>query len=349
MKLRRDAKTLKLKSLCSLRRGLSAFNSYEEDGRITAILLHLQHTCEMLIKAALLQKGANIFDKKSGRSLSFEKCINLARQNCGLSESSAGTMRAIDSLRDAEQHWIVVVEEDILYLHARALVTAVDEVLKSVFNDDLSSHLPTRVLPVSLIPPQKIDYLLDREYKKIGGLLTPGRRARDEARGRIRALLAMESHAVDEVAVSEKDINRIERAIKSGKGAGTVFPRLVTINTEITGVGINVTVHFTKKKGAPVKFVSGDDTEEAGAIREIDLQKKYHLQRKELAKTVGLTTPKAAMLRSHLKIDGDRGCSHTFEFGSQRIFCYSDNAVRKIEDWLGKNNIEDLWRESRNK
>jgi len=111
--------------MSSLRRGLAAFNSYDEDGRVTAILLHLQHASEMLLKAALVQMRIGIFDK-TGRSHGFEKCLNLARSHCRLNENQAGVMRAVDSLRDAEQHWILVAEEDVLYLHARALVTAVD-------------------------------------------------------------------------------------------------------------------------------------------------------------------------------------------------------------------------------
>jgi hypothetical protein len=225
VKLRREARNLKQKALSSLRRGLLAFNAYDDDGRITTVLLHFQHCCEMLTKAALVQRRENIFDA-SGRTFSLEKCANLAKQHCGVTEGEAGLMRAIDSLRNAEQHWFLRIDEDVLYLHARALVTTVDDILKRSFEDDLSGHLPSRVLPVSTQPPSDIDFIVDREFKEIGELLTPGRRARDEARGRIRALLAMESHVTEEVAVSEIDITRIEKAIRVGKQAGQVFPRL---------------------------------------------------------------------------------------------------------------------------
>lgn len=42
------------------------------------MLLHFQHACEMLLKAALVQQRVNIFDG-SGRSFSLEKCANLAK------------------------------------------------------------------------------------------------------------------------------------------------------------------------------------------------------------------------------------------------------------------------------
>lgn len=45
MKLVRDARTLKTKSICSLKVAMSAFNSYDDEGRITMVLMNLQHAC----------------------------------------------------------------------------------------------------------------------------------------------------------------------------------------------------------------------------------------------------------------------------------------------------------------
>jgi hypothetical protein len=348
VKLRREARNLKLKALSSLRRGLVAFNSYDDDGRITTALLHFQHCCEMLVKASLVQQGINIFDA-SGRTFSLEKCANLAKQHCGVTEGEAGLMRAVDSLRNAEQHWFLWIDEDVLYLHARGLVTAIDDILKRFFEDDLSSHLPARVLPVSTHAPSDIDFIVDREFRKIGDLLAPGRRARDEARGRIRALLAMESHVTEEVAVSEKDITRIENAIRAGKVVGQVFPRLGVLETTRGGEGINVTVHFTKKQGAPVRFVSGDDTEEAGAVRELDLSKKYYLTATKLADKVGLTGPRSTALRRHLGIDTDKNSSHEFVFGKIRFVQFSDNAARKMLEAIKEEDMDAIWAAYRKK
>jgi hypothetical protein len=196
---------------------------------------------------------------------------------------------------------------------------------------------------VSTQAPKDIDFIVDREFKKIGELLAPGRRARDEARGRIRALLAMESHVVDEVAVSEKDITRIEKAVRAGKAAGQVFPRLGTLTTTTSGDGINVTVYFTKKQGAPVRFVSGDDTEDAGAVRELDLSRKYYLPAAKLASKVGLTGPRSTALRQHIGIDGDKHCAYEFVFGKSRFLQFSDNAVRKMREAIGSADMDAVW------
>lgn len=57
-----------------------------------------------------------------------------------------------------------------------------------------------------------------------GDAKAPGRRQRDEARGRIRTLLSMEAHVADEVEISERDITRVEKALKGNKKWGDSSP-----------------------------------------------------------------------------------------------------------------------------
>jgi len=80
VKLRQDARVLKRKSLSSMRAAMTAFNSPHDDGRVTAVLLHLQHAFEMLLKASLVQGGRSVFDKRTGRSVSFEVAIRMCQQ-----------------------------------------------------------------------------------------------------------------------------------------------------------------------------------------------------------------------------------------------------------------------------
>ncbi|WP_415385174.1 hypothetical protein [Roseomonas sp. BN140053] len=336
MKLFREARTLKGKALCSLRRAVTAFNGFDEDGRVTCILLHMQHASEMLLKAILVQKRVKVFDPGKQTSLGFAKCVNLAMQHAGLTAEEAGLLRAVDAFRDAEQHWLIVVPEDVLYLHARGLVTIFDDLLRRTLGDTLASHLPARVLPISTQPPIGFDLLVDREYSQIRELLQPGRRQRDEARGRIRTLLAMESHVAEDVDVSEADIDRVEKAIRGGKAWSAVFPRLGSLDTQISGSGAAVVVRFTKKEGegAPVRFIAADDPAEAAAVREVDLQRRFHLPAKRLAALLKLTPPRSFALRQHLGIDKDKDCMHVFAFGSSKHPRFSDTALNRMREAL---------------
>ena len=332
MKLRREARTLKSKALSSLRRAVTAFNACDEDGRVTTVLLLLQHASEMLLKAILVQKGVRVFDLSKQTSIGFEKCVKLAGQHAKLTAEEAGLLRAVDAFRDAEQHWTVIMPEDILFLHARGFVTTFDDLLKRALGTTLADHLPARVLPICTQAPVAFDILVDREYSQIRDLLTPGKRQRDDARGRIRALLAMESHVADEVDMSEADIDRVERAIRSGKGRSEVFPRLGALGTQVSGEGAAITVRFTKRDGAPVKFIPADDPTEAAAVREIDLQKRFHLSASKLAKALKLTTNKSFALRQKLEVDGDPQCRHVFVFGRSKHSMFSDIALGPVEN-----------------
>ncbi|HUA31682.1 MAG TPA: hypothetical protein VMC03_22580 [Streptosporangiaceae bacterium] len=264
----------------------------------------------------------------------------------GLSEADAGTLRAIDAMRDDEQHWFSEVPEQILYLHARAAVTLFDDLLQRVFGERVASFLPVRVLPVSALPPQELTVLLDEEYSQIGALLRPGRRARHQARARIRTLLAMEAHVDPEARVSAKDVDRVERGIRAGNTRDQVFPRLDDIATSVAGEGLTITVHFTKKQGAPVRYIA-DESVPAAAVRQVDLQRKYHRTATELARAVGLTQPVACALRCHLGIDADPDCYHDFVFGKSRHRAYSDNAYQKMKDAAETLDVTAVWKAHR--
>lgn len=345
LKLKQESRVLKRKALASLTWAVEGFNSHHDGGRVTRVLLHLQHAFEMLLKAALVQVGERVFDQKTGRSIGFERCLGLAAANAEikLGDEEAGTLRAIDAMRDDEQHWFNQVPEQLLYLHARAGVTLFDDLLQRVFGEHLTAHLPTRVLPLSVDPPRDLAIVLDEEYSQIAALLKPGRRARHEARARIRTLLAMEAHVTPETQVSTKDVDRVERAIRSDDPFENVFPRLGGIGTAIDGSGITITVHFTKKQGAPVRFVA-DDATPAAAIREVDLQRKFHRSATELAADLGLSVPQARALREHLGIDNDPNCSNEFVFGSQRIQRYSDNAYTRMRDAVRDLDMDAIWK-----
>jgi hypothetical protein len=350
MKLRREARNLKAKSISSLRIGLEAFNGFSEDCRTTKTLLHLQHACEMLLKASLVQRQVNIQDPQKGHSVGFKKCLNLAREHCGFTETQAGVFRAIDSLRDGEQHWLITVPEDVLFLHARGLVTAIDEVLAREFKEKLADHLPTRVLPVSTVPEAQFDVLVDRECKLIKELLAPGRRQRDEARGRIRTLLSMEAHVADEVEISERDITRVENALKSNKEWGDVLPRLKTMQTALTGTAVDLKVHITKNQGIPIHRIAADDPTNAAAVREVDLRKKYRYTPTELAQKLGLNTNESKTLRAMLNIDVEPIMCHVFEFGKSKHPCFSDQALALMkEQWSKQETQEALQSELRRK
>ncbi len=340
--MKQSTRVLKRKALASLKRMTVAFNSVDDDGRTSTVLLSLQHSFEMLLKAALVHNEVQVFDKSLGRSIGFEKCLQLCRQESGIkiTDAEAGTLRAIDALRDDEQHWFNSVSEPILFVHARAGVTLFDDLLDRIFGERLADSLPLRVLPISTEPPMGLEILIDQEFSQIQDLLQPGRRARNEARARIRTLLAIEGHTSEESLVSERDVDRVERGISQGKSRDSVFPALSQISTEFSGEGPLLTVRFDKK-GPPVKFA--DDSADAAAIREIDLQKKFHWSATALAKKIGISPPRSLALRQHLGIDNDPKCFYIFVMGTQKHPRFSDNALKLMKESMNSLDMDEVW------
>ncbi|WP_433512211.1 DUF3644 domain-containing protein [Nonomuraea sp. CA-143628] len=346
MRLRQEARVLKEKAISSMVIATEAFNSPHDRGRTTKVLLYLQHSFEMLLKAALAQKGISVFDPALGRSLGFETCVRkvMEHPDIKLNEFDAGTLRAIDALRDDEQHWFNEVSEQLLYVHARAAVTLFDDLLQRVFKEPLGNHLPLRVLPVSVDPPRDLSLLLDEEYTQIAALLQPGRRATHEARARIRTLLAMEAHTEPDTRVSSKDVDRVQAGIRGGSPRAEVFPRLQQLATTTDGEGLLIKLRFVKSQDAPpVRYVA-DETVPAAAIREVDLQAKYHRSATELAKDVGLSRPRCTALRRHLGIDADPACYHEFVFSSTRLGRFSDNALKRLRTARDTLDVEAIWK-----
>jgi hypothetical protein len=345
--LKRETRRLKAKAVASLRRATAAFNGLEDEGREATVLLFLQHSFEMLLKAGLHQRSVRLFDQARGRSIGFEKCVRLGYEHLDLTEDQAGLLRTIDALRNDEQHWLGELSEGLLYVHARAAVTLFDDLLQAVFGERLAAHLPQRVLPISTRPPADLDVLIDEQYRQVRELLRPRRRQRTEARSLIRGLLAMEGHRTEGVEISERDVTRVERAMRDGRALEEVFPRLVGLGVTTEGEGVTVAVRFSKREGAPVRFIAADDPREAAAVRLVDLERKYHISPQHLADRLSLSTAKAAALRRHLGIaDADDRYCHVFDFGSQKPRRYSDNALREMKEALdGGLEIDEVWRQ----
>jgi hypothetical protein len=194
--------------------------------------------------------------------IGLAKCVSIGAEKLRLDTEQCGLLRTIDALRDDEQQFLGELSS--ISMSARG-VTLFGEILEREFREKLADHLPSRVLPISTDPPSDLDVLLDAQYSQIKRLLEPGRRRRTEARAQLRALLAMEAHVAEDVLVTEKDVNRVERAIKQGRRRATVFPRLRSVGTSVEGSGVTITVRFSKREGVPVQFAPADDPREVAA------------------------------------------------------------------------------------
>ncbi|WP_158850767.1 hypothetical protein [Saccharothrix deserti] len=122
-----------------------------------------------------------------------------------------------------------------------------------------------------------------------------------------------------------------------------MLPRLEDLATTVDGSGVTITVHFTKKQdGAPVRFVA-DASVPAAAIREVDIQERFHHSPGELAHALGLSAPKSLALRRHLGIDSDPSCCHRFTRGRMSWLGFSDKARNRMREALRSVDMAAVW------
>src|SRR5690606_36343358 len=151
-------------------------------------------------------------------------------------EEQALVLQTINGLRDAAQHHLLDISEGQLYVHMQSGVTLFRDLLRSVFKQELSSHLPSRVLPVSTSPPTDLAALFDSEIAEIKKLLRPGRRRQVEALARLRPLAILDGTIRGEKGQpSDADLRRLGAKVRGGKAWVDVFQGAAAV--ELTADG----------------------------------------------------------------------------------------------------------------
>lgn len=143
--MKKEARLLLEKGINSLILGVEHFNRPSDRGRIESVLIFLDHSFEMLLKASILHRGGKIREPRAKQTIGFDACVRKALSDGNikfLTREQALTLQAINSLRDAAQHHLVDLSEQHLYLHAQSGVTLFRDLQKTVFGRELTLDLP---------------------------------------------------------------------------------------------------------------------------------------------------------------------------------------------------------------
>ncbi|MGH7485104.1 MAG: DUF3644 domain-containing protein, partial [bacterium] len=218
--MKKEARLLKAKGLSSLMLGVGHFNGLNDTGRTDAVLMHLDHAFEMLLKAAILHRGGRIRDRGQKNTIGFDACVRRGLSDGDikfLSDDQVLMLQTINGLRDAAQHHLVDVSEGHLYLHAQAGFTLFRDLLRENFGEDLASLLPARTLPISTVAQLDPIALFAEEVEEVARLLRPGRRRTTEAAARLRPLAILDATIRGEkLQPGEKELSRLGQRIASG-------------------------------------------------------------------------------------------------------------------------------------
>jgi hypothetical protein len=348
--MQKEARILKEKAVASLLLSIDHFNRVTDIGRLEAVLIFLDHSFEMLLKAGILRKGGKIREPREHNTIGFDKCVRKAlSETVFLSEDQALVLQAINGLRDAAQHHLVELSESQLYFHAQSGVTLFRDLLRDVFDQDLSSVLPARVLPVSTIALTDPLAMFSSEAETVRQLLAPGKRKRAEATAKLRGIAIVDGALQGAlVQPSEYQLAKLGQRLVKGESFTDVFPGIGSINFSTDGSGPQVNLRISKKEGVPVTIVpEGTPGSGVVALKRVDELGFYNLGHNELAKKVGLTTNKTTAAIAVLKIKTDPDCYKEITIGKVKYQRYSQNAISKIQALVTERGADQIWADYR--
>ena len=154
--MRRESRHLLTKAVDSLALSVEIYNRPSDRGRFDSVLILMDHSFEMFLKAAIIKRGGNIKKKGENQTITFKECLSKATSETGLQFLTADQelqLRALNCLRDAAQHYLLDLSEQHLYMHVQAGFTLFRDLYEEIFGIELNSVLPSRVLPISTTPP----------------------------------------------------------------------------------------------------------------------------------------------------------------------------------------------------
>lgn len=347
--MKREAKLLLEKATDSLVLSIELFNRPHDRGRVSSVLIMLDHAFEMLMKAAIVHRGGRIREKRAKQTIGFDACVRRSLSDgkikC-LTEEQALVLQTINGLRDAAQHHLLDISEGQLYIHVQSGVTLFRDLLKAVFGRDLAHLLPTRVLPVSTSPPTNLATLFDSEVGEIKQLLQPGRRRRLEAVARLRPLAILDATIRGEKGQpTDSDLQRIGREVTRGKAWADLFQGVAAIEIAADGTGPSLSLRLSKKEGIPIHVVAeGTPGASVVAVKRVNELDFYSLGAKQLAEKLKLTMPKVVAIVDYLNVRKNPECYKEFKIGSQLHKRYSPKAIDAIKEALKKESAEEIWR-----
>lgn len=348
--MKKEARLLLQKATNSLILSIEHFNRPWDVGRSDAVLVFLDHAFEMLLKAGIVHKGGRIRERRAKQTIGSDACIRRALSDGRirfLSEDQAFTLQAINSLRDAAQHYLLDISENHLYLHAQSGLTLFRDILKDVFDRDLLEAMPERVLPVSTSPPMDLCALFDQEVAAVRRLLMPGHRRGTEAAARLRAIAIVEGSIQGEkLQPGTGELQRLMQRIRDGEVCEHLFPGVSSLRLVANGEGPSLSLRMTKREGVPVHVVpEGTPGATVVAVRRVDELGYYSMGRDQLAANVGLTGPKTTALVWYLGLRGDDECHKQIRIGASVFDRYSQKAIHRIQDALKSTSVESIWKQ----
>lgn len=346
--MKKEARLLKAKATSSLVLAVEHFNALNDRGRTDVVLMLFDHAFEMLLKAAIVQRGGSIRNPGEKNTIGFDACVRRAFSDGKvkfLTEEQALTLQTINGLRDAAQHHLVELSEGHLYLHAQTGITLFRDLLHGVFSEELSSILPARTLPISTVAQLDPIALFVEEMEEVKRLLRPHRRRTTEAEARLRPLAILDGTIRGEkLQPGSGELLQLGRRIGEGEPFEGLFPGISAVAFMAEGTGPTFSLRLTKREGIPVQLVpEGTADASVVGVKRVNELDFYSLGHKDLAAKLGLSPNRTTAIIWDQKIQNSADYFREIKIGSAKFKRYSPRALRYMEEAIETGGIEAMW------
>jgi hypothetical protein len=350
--VRKEAKTLYGKAADSLVLAVDHFNRVWDRGRTEVVLIMLDRAFELLLKSIIVHLSGKIRAKDSNRTIGFDvclrKCLSEHPFRC-FTEDEAVTLQNLNSLRNAAQHYLTELSEDMLYIYAQSAVTLFDKLSTHILGLRLKDAMPNRVLPVSPKPPRDFGLILEAEFGAITKMVAPGSRKGLDAKARIRSLAILQSSLDGRKSQpSDRELNGIVRRIRGGDGWRAIFPGVATLRIDPDAAGPGLALRITKNQGEAIRLVpEGSPDATVVAVKRVNELDFYSMGLTDLAKKLKITAPKLLAL---IEIDGLQRDPEYFKLvkiGKVVSKRYSHRALDHLRSRVTQVDLREIWRQHR--
>lgn len=345
-KLKKNVDPLIRKAIDSLSLSIELFNRPSEVARSHSVLIMLQHSFEMLLKAAILQKTGIIHEKTGKYTFGFDKCLSIAHDDLKIiTKDERATLSILDAQRDQAAHYYSEISEQILYVHAQTSATLFAELLEKSFKIRIADKLPERILPISVKPPKDIISLFSDEFKNIDEIISGNSRKAAAAAASLRSIVAFSagSNGMAE-RISENEISKAIKRRKAGEEWDVILPEFSYLRLSTEGNGIPITMKITKDAPIAVRIAKPGEEVVGTMIKQvIDPWTVYNLSRDDIAKKIGLTGPKTHALMYEYDIFSNAEFYRELHHKSQTHKGYSKKALDFLKSIVGSVDIDSIW------
>jgi len=345
-RLKKNVAPLLSRAVESLTLAVELFNRPSEIARTHAVLILLQHSFEMLLKAAILQRTGRIHDRDEKYTYGFDRCLLITNEELKLLTSDErSTLSILDAQRDQAAHYYSEVSEDLLYVHAQSGVTLFDRLLKDLFGQSLAGRMSNRILPISSRPPTDLVALFETELAEVDKLLEGSKRQGAKAIARLRSVLAFVTGARESgERVSQHELAAAVKKRRKGKEWAVILPEVAQLKLATDGSGIPLSMRLTKDAPIAVRVAkAGEEVVGTLVKQEINLWDVFTMSRDDLAQKLGLSGPRTHALIYELKLQDDPSCYRELRKKSQLYKGYSKKALDLLRAAKDSVDLNEVW------